>query len=86
MVHGANDGKYTNATKPGANLGLATQASTAKPLNAEQPVIEIAYSEDNASSSEGSEEESISMSSSDNLSVFSSSEEEEQSKTLASCR
>ncbi len=24
MVHGANDGKYTNVSKPGINLGLAT--------------------------------------------------------------
>jgi hypothetical protein len=26
-VHGANDGKYTDATEPGVNLGPATQAS-----------------------------------------------------------
>jgi hypothetical protein len=80
-VHGANDGKYMNTTKPGIDLGLATQASTAEPSNANQLVIKIASSEDDTSSSEGSEEVSNSTSSSDNLSLLSSSEEEEQSKT-----
>ena len=86
MVHGANDGKYTNVTKPGIDLGLATQSSAAKPSNANQPVIEIASSQDDASSSEGSEDESNSTSSSDNLSTLSSGEEEEQSETPTGCR
>ena len=85
-VHGANDGKYTNVTEPDLNLGSATQASTAKPLNTNQLVIKIASSEDDTSSSEGSEEGNDSTSSSDNSSVLSSSEEEEQSKTLAGHR
>jgi hypothetical protein len=84
-VHGANDEKYTNLAKPGIILGLVTQATAAKPSNANQLVIKIASSEDVASSSEGSEEGSNSTSSSDNLSMSSSSEEEEQSKTPASC-
>jgi hypothetical protein len=84
-VHGANDGKYTNVTEPGLNLGSATQASPANPLNADQPVIKIVSSEDDASSSERSEEGSNSASSSENLSALSSSEEEEQSETPASC-
>jgi hypothetical protein len=83
-VHGANDGIYTNVTKPGIDLRMATQASVAKPSN--QPVIEIASSEDEASSSEGSEEGSNYMSSSDNLSALSSSKEEEQSMTPAGRR
>jgi hypothetical protein len=82
-VHGANDGKYTNVTEPGVNLGLATQASAAKPSNANKPVIEIASSEDDTSSSEGSEEGSNSTLFSDNLSALSSCEEEEQSETPA---
>jgi hypothetical protein len=76
MVHGANDGKYTNVTKPGIDLGSATQAYAAKPSNANQLVIKIASSEDDASSSEGSEEGSDSTSSSDKLSMLSSSQEE----------
>jgi hypothetical protein len=64
-VCGANDGKYTTVTTPGIDLGLATQASTAKPSNADQPVIKIASTDDDASSSEGSEGERKSLSSSD---------------------
>jgi hypothetical protein len=78
--------KYTNVTKPGVDVGLATWASTDEPSNANQTVIKIASSEDGASSSEGSEEGSNSTSSSDNLSALYSSEEEEQSETPASRR
>jgi hypothetical protein len=82
-VHGANDGKYTNVTKPGVNLGSATQASVADPSNVDQPLTKIASGEDGASSSDGNKEGSNSTSSSDNSSALSSSEEEEQSKTPA---
>jgi hypothetical protein len=80
-VHGANDGKYSKVTEPGIDLSSATQASAAKPLNADQLVINIASTDADASSSEGSEEGSNSLSSSDNTSALSSSEEEEQSVT-----
>jgi hypothetical protein len=54
-VNGAKDEKYSNVTKPGINLGSATQASAAKLLNANQRVVKIASTDDDASSSEGSE-------------------------------
>ncbi len=41
-VHGSDDGKYTTVIEPGTDLGLAIQASTAKPPNADQPSIKIA--------------------------------------------
>ncbi len=82
-VHGTNDGKYSKVTEPGIDLSTATQASAAKPLNANQPVIKVASTDDNASSSEGSEEGRNCLSSSDNMSALSSSEEEEQSVTPA---
>jgi hypothetical protein len=53
-VHGANDGKYTNVTKPGVELGAGTQASAATKSNAEQPAVEIDSPNDDTSSSEGS--------------------------------
>jgi hypothetical protein len=55
-VHGANDGKYSKVTEPGVDLSSATQASTAKPSNADQLVIKVASTDEDASSSEGSEE------------------------------
>ncbi len=82
-MHGVNDGKYSKVTKPGIDLSSATQASAAEPSNANQPVIEVAFTDDNASSSEGSEEGSDFLSSSDNKSALSSSEGEEQSVTKA---
>ncbi len=82
-VHGTNDGKYSKVTKPGVDLGLATQASAAKPSNADQPVFKIASTDEDTSYSEGSEEGSNSLSFSDTLSTLSSSEEEEQSMTPA---
>ncbi len=54
-VHGANDGKYTNGTKPGVKLGTGTQASAATKSNAKQRAVEIDSPDDDASSSEGSE-------------------------------
>jgi hypothetical protein len=86
IVHGTNDGKDTTVTEPGNDLGSATQTSTAKPPNANQPAIKIASTDNDASSSEGSEGGSNSLSSSDNLSTLSSSEEEEQSIALAGRR
>ncbi len=78
-VHGKNDGKHNNVPKPGVNLCPATKASAADPLNANQPVIEIASSEDDASSNDGSEGRSNASLSSNILSTLSSSDEEEQS-------
>jgi hypothetical protein len=78
-VHGENDGKHNNVPEPGVNLCLATKASAANPLNANQPVIKIASSEDDASSNDGSEGSSNDLSSSDSLSASSSSDEEERS-------
>jgi hypothetical protein len=85
-VHGANDGKYTNATKPGDELGTGTQASAATKLNAKQPAVKIDSPDDDASSSEGSEGGSEKTSSSDNMSASASSDEDEQSDGLAGRR
>ena len=78
-VHGANEGKYDNVPEPGVELRPGTPASAANPLNANQPVIEIASSEDDASSNEESEGSDDTSSSSDDLSASSYSVEEEQS-------
>jgi hypothetical protein len=40
-IHGANDGKYTKTTKPGAEPGFGTKASVATPATANQLVIEL---------------------------------------------
>ncbi len=40
-IHEANNGKHTKPTKPGTELGIGTQASTAVPATADQPVIEL---------------------------------------------
>jgi hypothetical protein len=80
-VHGTNDGKYSKVTKPGIKLATGTQASAAN-LNAKQPVIKIA-SENDASSSEGSEESIEASSCFDNLSALPSSEKDEQFKEPA---
>ncbi len=58
-VHGANEGKHDNIPDPGVVLRSSTTASAAKPSNADQPVVKIASSEDDASSdyeSEGSDD------------------------------
>jgi len=78
-VHGANEGKYDNVPEPDVELRTGTTASAANPLNANQPVIEIAPSEDDASSDEESEGSDDTSSSSDDSSASSSSVEEEQS-------
>ena len=78
-MHGANEGKHDNVPKPGVELCPGTTASAAKPSNADQPVIEIASSEDDASSDKESEGSDDTSSSSDNPSASSSSVEEEQS-------
>jgi hypothetical protein len=69
-VHGANDGNYSKVTEPGVDLSSTTQALAAKPSNANQPVIKIASTDDDASSSKESEEGSDSLSSSDNTSIL----------------
>ncbi len=55
-VHGVNKGKRNTVTAPGVELGASTQASAANLLNADQPVVDIASSKDDASSGEESEE------------------------------
>jgi len=79
-VHGANEGKHNNAPEPGVELCPAgTKAPAANPLNADQPVVEIASSKDDASSKEEKEGSDDTSPSSDDSSEFSSSVEEEQS-------
>jgi hypothetical protein len=77
-VHGANNGKYTKVTEPGVELGTGTQASAATMLNAEQPVDKIASSyDDDASSSEKSEEGSDELPSSEKTSASASIDEDD---------
>jgi hypothetical protein len=76
-VHGANEGKHNNVPEPGVKLRPGTQASAANPLNADQPVVEIASSKDDASSDEESEGSDDTSSSSDDSSASSSVEEEQ---------
>jgi hypothetical protein len=76
-VHGANEGKHNNVPEPGVELHPGTQASTANPSNANQPVVEIASSEDDASFDEESEGSDDTLLSSDDSSASSSVEEEQ---------
>jgi hypothetical protein len=85
-VHGANNGKYTNVTKSGVELGVGTQASAATKSNATKPAVKIDSPDDDASSSEGSEGGSDKMSSSDKMSASASSDEDEQSNGPAGSR
>ncbi|KAL3806180.1 hypothetical protein ACHAXA_008049 [Cyclostephanos tholiformis] len=78
-VHGANEGKHDNIPEPGVKLCPGTPASAAKPVNANQPMIEIASSEDDASSKEESEGSDDTSTSSDETSASASSVEDEQS-------
>jgi hypothetical protein len=81
-VHGATEGNSNTVPAPGVELRPAgTTASTANPSNADQPVVEIASSKDDASSMEESEgSDDYTTPSSDDLSASSSSvEEDEQS-------
>jgi len=73
-IHGANDGKYTKTTKPGAEPGFGTKASAAAPATADQPVIELDQT-DGSSSGEESEGESDDESSSGSSSSSTSSDE-----------
>jgi hypothetical protein len=79
-VHGANNEKYTNITKPGVKLGADTQASVATKLNVKQPAVEIDSPDDDTSSGEGSEGGSDKTSSSDKTFPSASSDEDEQSE------
>ena len=77
-VHGANEGKHNNVPEPGVELRPAgTKAPAANPSNADQPVVEIASSKDDASSDEESEGSDDTSLSSDDSSVSSSVEEEQ---------
>jgi hypothetical protein len=78
-VHGANEGKHDNVPEPGVELRPGTSAPAANPVNADQPVIEIASSEDDASSEEESKGSDDTSSSSDETSASASSVEDEQS-------
>jgi hypothetical protein len=78
-VHGKNDGKHNNVPKQGVNFCPATKAPAANPSNANQPVVKIASSEDDASSNDGSEGSRDTLMPSDSSSTSSSSDEEEQS-------
>jgi hypothetical protein len=78
-VHGANKGKHDNVPKPGDELRPGTTASAAKPSNANQPVVEIASSKDDASSDDESEGSDDTPSSSDDSSASTPSVGVEQS-------
>ena len=78
-VHGAHEGKHSNVPEPGVELCPGTTGAAANPLKANQPVVKIASSKDDASSYEESEGSDDTSSSSDNLSALSSCVEEEQS-------
>ena len=78
-VHGANEGKHNNVPEPDKELQPGTNTSAANPSNADQPVVEIASSKDDASSEEQSEGKDDTSLSSNGLSALSSSVEEEQS-------
>jgi hypothetical protein len=74
-IHGANDGKYTTTTKPGAVPGIGTQASTAASATADQPVTEIDQT-DGSTSKEESDGEINDESSSGSSSLSTSSDED----------
>jgi hypothetical protein len=65
-VHGSNKGKCNTVTALGVELGVGTQASAANLSNADQPVVQIASSKDDAPSSEESEGSGDDLLSSDN--------------------
>ena len=72
-MHGANEGKHNNVPEPGVELRPAgTKAPAANPSNADQPVVEIASSEDDASSKEEREGSDDTSLSSDDSSALSS--------------
>ena len=79
-VHDANEGKHNNAPEPGVKLRPGTTASASNPSNADQPVLEIASSADDAFSDDESEGINDTSLSSDDSSASSSSVEEEQSE------
>ncbi len=81
-IHGANDGKYTKTTKPGAEPGFGTKASAAAPATANQPVIELDQTNGSASGLE-SDGESGDVSSSGSSSLSTSSGEDGQASQPA---
>jgi hypothetical protein len=76
-IHGANDGKYTTTTKPGAVPGIGTQASAAASATANQPVIELDQT-NSSTFKEESDGESDDESSSRSSSLSTSSDEDSQ--------
>jgi hypothetical protein len=81
-IHGANNGKYAKTTKPGAELGVGTQASAAALATANQPVIELDQT-NSSSSKDKSDGESGDESSSRSSSSSTSSDEDGQASQLA---
>jgi hypothetical protein len=51
-IHGANNAKYAKTTKPGAALGIGTQASAAAPATANQLVIKLDNNDGSSSNEE----------------------------------
>jgi hypothetical protein len=84
-IHGANDGKYTTTTKPGAVPGIGTQASAATSATADQPVVELNQT-DSSTSKEESDGESDDESSSGSSSLSTSSDEDGQACQPAGSR
>ncbi len=83
-MHGADEGKHNNIPEPGVELCPGTKASAANPLNADQPVVKITSSKDDASSDKESKGSDDTLSSSNNLSASSTSVEKEQSAPASS--
>ncbi len=82
-MHGATERNSNTVPAPGVKLRPAgTTASTANPLNADQPVVEIASSEDDASSMEESEGSDNGTTSSSNDSSASSSGVEKDKQSV----
>ncbi len=74
-MHGANEGTHNKVPEPGVELCPGTTASAANPLQADQPVVEIASSKDDASSNKESEGSDDTLLSSDDSSASSSTVE-----------
>jgi hypothetical protein len=78
-VHGTNEGKHNNVSKPSVELRPGTKAFAVNPSKADQLVVEIASSKDDTSSKEESEGTDDTSLSSNGSSTSSSSVEKEQS-------
>jgi hypothetical protein len=80
-IHGAKNGKYAKTTKPSAEPGVGTQASTAAPATGNQPVIELDQT-NSSSSKDESDGESGDESSSRSSSSSASSDEDRQASVM----